>query len=259
MANSNNYSFGSFVSFIANNFVVLLIAGLFAVGGFTGGSLYTENKMLKGGVVAGTSTGGSDAAIPDDLGDTGPTEAQLAEVPEVSKDDYVRGNSKAKVSLVEYSDFECPFCQRFHPTMQQVMEEYGDKVSWVYRHYPLPFHPNAQKAAEASECIAQQGGNEAFWKYADAIFKKNEELGGQISPDAIQSAAESSGVNMDKFKECLDSGKMADIVTADMDSGSNSGVSGTPGTFIVVDGEAKELIPGALPFEQVKTMIDQYL
>lgn len=258
MANSNSYSFQSFVGFIANNFVILVLAVLFAIGGFVGGSLYTENRMLRGGT-AGTNVAAPTAAAPEAAGESGPTANQMAQLPDVTGDDFIRGNAKAKVVLVEYSDFECPFCQRFHPTMLQVMEEYGDKIAWVYRHYPLPFHPNAQKSAEASECIAQQGGNEAFWKFADAIFAKNEELGGKLDEAAIKTSAEAAGVNMATYQECLDSGKMADAVNADMTSGSNAGIAGTPGTYIVVDGEPKELIPGALPYEQVKAMIDQYL
>lgn len=259
MASSNSYSFQSFVSFFANNFVILVLAALFAVGGFVGGSLYTENKMLKGGT-AGAGTTAPTALAPDTgTGETGPTEDQKAQLPEVTDDDFIRGNKNAKVTLVEYSDFECPFCQRFHPTMQQIMEEYGDQVAWVYRHYPLPFHPNAQKSAEASECIGDLAGNDAFWKYVDAIFAKNGELGGQLNADAIKSSAEASGVNMTAYQECLDSDKMADAVNSDMTAGSNAGISGTPGTYIVVDGEPMDLIPGALPYEQVKPMIDQYL
>jgi len=258
MADSNSYSFQSFVGFIANNFVILVLAVLFAIGGFVGGSLYTENKMLKGGT-AGTNVAAPTALAPEAAGESGPTADQMAQLPDVTSDDFIRGNANAKVALVEYSDFECPFCQRFHPTMLQVMEEYGDKVAWVYRHYPLPFHPNAQKSAEASECIAEQGGDEAFWKFTDAIFAKNEELGGQLNEAAIKTSAEAAGVNMTTYQECLDSGKMADAVNGDMTSGSNAGISGTPGTYIVVDGEPKELIPGALPYEQVKVMIDQYL
>jgi protein-disulfide isomerase len=139
------------------------------------------------------------------------------------------------------------------------LEEYGDKVQLVYRHYPLPFHPNAQKAAEASECVAKLGGNDAFWKYADAIFAKQTELGGQLNPAAITDAAAAAGVNAASFKTCLDSGEMAAAVKEDMDGGAAAGINGTPGTMIVTDDGVQELIPGAYPYEQVKTMIDKYL
>ncbi|HEX7017622.1 MAG TPA: thioredoxin domain-containing protein, partial [Patescibacteria group bacterium] len=198
------------------------------------------------------------AALPTDQGPTGPTADQLAAMPEVGDADHIRGNANAKVVLVEYSDYECPFCGRFHPTMQQLMTDFGDEIAWVYRHYPLPFHPNAQKSAEGGECVAELGGEEAFWNYTDALFEVNIR-DGQLSPEAITTAATGAGVNEAAFTECLDSGRMAQVVQDQMSAGSSAGVSGTPGTFIVVDGEAKELIPGAVPVEQAKTMVEQYL
>ncbi len=97
--------------------------------------------------------------------------AALANMPAVTADDNILGNENARIVLVEYSDFECPFCGRFHPTAKQVLDEFGDSVALVYRHFPLSFHPNAQQAAEASECVAKEGGNEAFWSYADSLFE----------------------------------------------------------------------------------------
>lgn len=91
----------------------------------------------------------------------------------VTAKDHIRGDiNKAKLVLVEYSDFECPFCTRFHSTMVQVIKDYNGQVAWVYRHYPLSFHPTAQPAAEASECVTKVGGNDAFWKFADQAFTK---------------------------------------------------------------------------------------
>lgn len=84
--------------------------------------------------------------------------------------DHIRGNKKAKVVVIEYSDFQCPFCQRVHPTYKKIVETYGDKVMWVYRHFPLNFHPKALPAAIASECAYEQGGDDAFWKFTDELF-----------------------------------------------------------------------------------------
>jgi protein-disulfide isomerase len=242
--------------FISNNIALIIVVGLFFMGGFFFGSLWTENQMLKKGVTAGAGAGTAVAADPG--APQGPTVDQLAQMPPVTDEDHVRGNEAANVVLVEYSDYECPFCARFHPTMLQVMEEYGDRVAWVLRHYPLPFHANAQKAAEGAECVAKLAGNEAFWTYSDSLAETME-LAGQLTPaDLIQAAAD-AGVNESGFQSCLDSGEMASKVTEQMNSGSTAGVSGTPGTMVVVDGEVKELIPGALPFEQVKSTIEKYL
>lgn len=94
----------------------------------------------------------------------------FASMPAVSNDDHYRGAQNARLVLVEYSDYECPFCERFHPTMTQLMSEYEGQIGWVYRHYPLTFHPFAQKAAEAAECVASMSDNQTFWEYSDALF-----------------------------------------------------------------------------------------
>jgi protein-disulfide isomerase len=255
---SSPYSFNSFISFITNNFAIIFVVGLFFLGGFFTGSLWTENQFLKNGGTGAKVA--KPAAEVDDAAptDAGPTADQLKNAPEVTDDDHFRGNKNAKITLVEYSDFECPFCGRFHPTMQQVMEEYGDDIKWIYRHYPLSFHPNAQKAAEASECVAKLGGNDAFWKYADYVFGENEKSGA-ISPQVMDDGAKAAGVNMDSYKTCLDSGEMAEKVKEQMDGGSAAGVSGTPGTIVITEDGQYEMISGALPFAQVKATIDAYL
>ncbi len=258
-ATQSPYSLQSFVSFLTNNFAILFLVGLFFLGGFFTGSLWTENQFLKnGGAGAKVAQDADDTADTAPAGDAGPTQDQLKTTPEVQDNEHVRGNKNAKITLVEYSDFECPFCGRFHPTMQQVLKEYGDDVRWVYRHYPLSFHPNAQKAAEASECVTKQGGNDAFWKYADYVFGENEKQG-QISAQTIDDGAKAAGVNMDTYKKCLDSGEMAQVVKDSLEAGTAAGVSGTPGTILITSDGEYDIISGALPFEQIKATIDGYL
>jgi len=102
--------------------------------------------------------------------------SDLSVVPAVTDDDHIRGNKDAKITIIEYSDFACPFCSRFHGTMLQILEEYNGQVRWVYRDFPLPqLHPNAQKVAEAAECIAAQNGEETFWNFADAYYSAKSE------------------------------------------------------------------------------------
>ena len=201
----------------------------------------TDNKVLSEEVVT-------------DQPETAPTQ-DLSLIPEANAAEYVRGNKNAEVTIVEYSDYECPFCKSFHPTMEQVLEEYGDKVAWVYRHYPLPFHPKAQKTAEAAECVGELGGGEAFWEMSDLMFEKMPDL--ELSE--LGDLAASVGVDKNKFETCLNSDKYADKVSADMNSGAAAGIQGTPGGVIIGKNGQREFIPGALPFEQVKQLIDKVM
>lgn len=255
MPTDNAYSFGSLKNFISDNFSLLIIAIIIYGAGFFTGSMWTENAMLKNGTVAkGVTTTPTDTTAPD----AGPTKEQLSSIPAVTAEDHIRGNADAKVVMIEYSDYECPFCGRFHPTMLSLKEEFGDDIAWVYRHYPLPFHPNAQKAAEASECVAKQGGEDGFWAYSDYVFAENQKAG-SISAEVIQAGAEAAGVDMAAFNTCLDSGEMASVVQADMDAGSTGGVSATPGTVVMTADGAQEIILGAYPIEQVRATIEKYL
>jgi protein-disulfide isomerase len=172
-----------------------------------------------------------------------------AEVPPITADDHIKGNENAKVTLIEYSDFQCPYCARHYQTIKKIFDEYGDKVRLVYRHFPLSFHPEAQKAAEASECAAEQG---KFWEMHDAIFEAN--LAGTMSVTKWKEEAKKLGLNTKKFNDCLDSGKYANKVSNQMAGGSAAGVQGTPATF--VNGE---LVEGAIPYEQFKAVIESKL
>lgn len=189
-----------------------------------------------------------------------PTSAQ--NLPPVdAKTDHIRGDlSKATVAVIEYSDFECPFCIRHHPTMKQIIDTYGDDVAWVYRHFPLSFHANAQKEAEASECANELGGNDIFWKYADAIFDRTAGNGTGFPLENLTPLAKELGLDETKFKSCLDSGKYAKHVQDDMSGGSAAGVNGTPGNIVVnLKTDENRIISGAVPFASFKTAIDALL
>lgn len=247
------YSLTSFMQFLNQNFAVIIVVAVGFGVGFLSGSLWTENSLLKSGA-------GRVATAPGVVADPNAGAAAepqlLADVPPVTDEDHIRGNKDAKITLVEYSDFECPFCARFHPTMKQALAEYGDKIRWVYRHYPLSFHPNAQKAAEASECVAKLGNDDAFWKYADAIFAENDKLGGSLSPAAITTAVQASGVDATAVQNCIDSGEMASVVNSDLTEGTATGVTGTPGTILIKSNGEQQMISGALPYEQLKAYLD---
>lgn len=176
----------------------------------------------------------------------------------VSDEDHVLGNPDAKITIIEYSDFECPFCKRHAPTIASIMDKYGDDVNFVYRHFPLSFHPKAQKLAEGSECAAEQGGNTAFFKFHDAVFAKDSVA--DLGAEQLPPFAKTLGLDEAKFKACLDSGKFAQKVQDQMQSGIDAGVQGTPGNF-VVNNETEESrdISGAVPLSTFQTTIDQML
>jgi protein-disulfide isomerase len=253
-ASTSQYSFMNFVSFLNNNFSLLLLCGIFFVLGLIVGSLWTEKQLNKTQALNAAANLAPVAQQPDP---SGPTEDQLKKVPAVTKDDHIRGKLNAKVVLIEYSDYECPFCNQFHPSIQKIKADYGDDVAWIYRHYPLPFHTHAQKAAEAGECVAKIGGNEAFWKFSDAAFSGVAANGPDttLSLDGLKQLAIQAGADGNKVMACVDSGEMAEKIKKSLADGSTAGINGTPGTIIIANGKYS-LIPGALPYEQVKAQID---
>jgi len=170
----------------------------------------------------------------------------------VSADDHIFGNPNAEIKIIEFSDMECPFCKRFHATMKQVINEYGDKVAWIYRHFPLEqLHPQAKKSAIASECATEIGGNNAFWRYLDQ-YMDLEEI---VSEASFSQIAENIGLNRNQFKTCLNSDKFNDKIDSYIQDAANSGAQGTPYSVIINKNNKKTSINGALPFEDFK---DQY-
>jgi protein-disulfide isomerase len=158
-----------------------------------------------------------------------------------------RGPAGAPVEIIEFSDFECPFCLRAHPTVTKVLSTYGDRVRLVYRHYPLPNHPNARPAAEASACAAEQG---KFWEFHDRLFENQTKL----SAADLKQYASALGLDTTKFNACFDSHKFAEQVEQDLEAGEAVGVSGTPAFFI-----NGRVVSGAQPFEVFKRVIDEEL
>lgn len=173
------------------------------------------------------------------------------------KRDHIRGNPDAAFTLLEYSDFECPFCKRFHVTAKQFISKHDD-VNWVYRHFPLEFHnPGAQKQAEATECVAQLGGNDAFWMITDFIYEVTRSNGKGFPLSALSSAAEATGVDVAAFNKCLDSGEQRDRVLEDLENGQRSGVTGTPGNFLIHHASGTVVvITGAQPLENLERTLE---
>jgi len=210
--------------------------------------------------MTGAPVGKTPTAVPTAQQPT-PTAPAEDPVPEYSDikaidpdEDYIRGNADAEITIIEYSDTECPFCARVHPTMVQLLKDYGNQVNWVFRHYPLSFHPSAQKGAESLECAGELGGNDKYWAMIDMIYEKGSDL------TKFGEYAKEIGLNQTAFQTCLDSGKYATKTAEVMQSGTKAGIQGTPGNLIINNKTKKvAVVSGAQPLENFKTAIDGLL
>ena len=201
-----------------------------------GGSLVYSANMQKGGVPSGTNEPVVNGSMVEFT---------------VAESDHVRGNANAEITLVEFSDLECPFCKAFHATAQQALDEYGDKVRWVYKHFPLSnIHPEATPAAEAAECVWEQKGDEGFWAFADKVFEEQDRIGSTL----YREVAESLGMDIAKYDTCVSQRTYEDKVEQDYQQGLRAGVTGTPGSY--VNGIP---VKGAVPYATLKAAIDQAL
>ena len=208
------------------------------------------NKNINTGTI---NTGTAEAAVP--LNNPQPTQRAPAPTPSLDMaklvdDDPFIGDENAPVTIIEWSDFECPFCARFYSqTLSLIEENYINtgKVKLVFRDFPLSFHPNAQKAAEASECADDQ---DMFWEMHDKIFENQQTL----STANFKKWAADFGLDTTEFNNCLDSGKYASEVQKDMADGSAAGIRGTPG--FIINGE---LISGAQPYANFEAAIEAAL
>lgn len=159
------------------------------------------------------------------------------------------GKADAPVTIVEFSDFQCPFCSQAAETVKQMKKDFGSKITVVYKHFPLSFHPEARPAAEASMCVHDQK-NDKFWDYYDKLFKNQKEL----KAESLEKYAKEVGMSLDKFKECLTSGKFRSKIDTDIAEGEKLGIRSTP-TFLING----DLVSGALPPKEFKEAINEAL
>lgn len=178
----------------------------------------------------------------------------------ITSDDHIRGDLEtAKVVLVEYSDLECPYCKQFHTTLQQVYDDYGGDVAWVYRQFPLEsLHPKAPREAEAAECAGDLGGNDGFWAFIDKVYEVTPSNNGLLDTQLPEIAVE-IGLDETAFTDCLDSGKYTDTVNAQYQDAVNAGGNGTPYSVVVAKDGTTVPINGAQPITSVKSTIDSLL
>lgn len=227
--------------------IAIIIAGIFIAGAVIYGGGKTANNNI--------------VNVPQQRAVEQQQTGDLEKMISISSSDHIRGNQDAPVKIVEYSDTECPFCKKFHATMQQVMDEYGKsgKVAWVYRHFPLDqLHSKARKESEATECAAELGGNDKFWAYLDRLMEITPANNG-LDPAELPKIAQYVGLDTAKFNECLSSGRYAQKIEEHVQNAQVTGGNGTPWSIVVGENGKKYALSGAQPYASVKTLIEQAL
>ncbi len=220
---------------------IVIAGGLIALAIYFGGGKTTNPVKPAGNPVATTPPA---AAEPTNV---------IGNIRPVSESDHLRGPANAKVTIIEYSDIECPFCKKFHPTLQKLMSEYPNDIRWVFRHFPLEqLHADARPAALASECAGEQG---KFWEMLDAMF-----AGSDLGENSLKTIAKNVGVaNSSQFASCLTTKKYDQTITDDMTDAAAAGARGTPYSVIIGPNGEKEAISGAQPYEKIKAAVQKAL
>ena len=201
--------------------------------------------------------------------------SQNSKIPPVSAQDHILGNPNAPVKLVEYSDLSCPYCKEFNPTIAQIANEYGPsgKVAWIYRSLPILMkpvgssgiapHPNSKTQAEALECVAELGGNKAFFAFEKIWFASfptgGETRSATIDRAALDKTAKTVGINLEAFNSCLATGRYSAKIDSLYDAGFAAGVTGTPTTFLITPAGNPIAIVGPRSYYSLKSAIDALL
>lgn len=222
---------------------VMFAVGFFIMAGlFINQAVQTNAEAKPSNNVVNNNAANPNAEVANNIADV-----------EVTKDDWLRGDKKADVTIVTFSDIDCPYCQKFHETMNQVMKNYDKKVNWVFREFPLAqLHPEATKKAEYAECIGSVGGNDKFWAFLDYMFTNKTALAD------INTALAKIGVNADKVNACVTEGKFTQKVQDQIAQAVDAGGRGTPYSVIVA-GDQRLPINGALPYDTVAQQLDALL
>ncbi len=212
-------------------------------------SILIAGVAIAGAIIFTNTRAAAPAASP-----TAQAPSAATNVPAPSADDHIVGSPNAPLVLIEYSDFQCPFCSVVHPTLRRLAEESNGQIAWIYRHFPLEsIHPSAKPAAVASECVAEQLGNDGFWKFSDAMFANQNKIGAAYS----EQVAQSIGADLAKFKSCVASNKYESKVTTQTQDAMKNGGQGTPYT-ILYDKKGQAGVSGALPYDTFVSVIKAF-
>ena len=214
--------------------VAIIIAGLIIAGAI----VFTNNRQPA--VVANAGA----AAAPTISGDS---------IRKPSAGDHLIGSLTAPIVLIEYSDFQCPYCSMVYPTLKKIVDESKGQIAWIYREFPLTsIHPQALPAANAAECIAGQLGSAGFWKYADAVFNNQAAL----NPAYSRSLAQQFGADMGKYDQCISASTYQKNIDTDTAEAEAAGGNGTPFTIVLNTKTGKAApVSGALPYDQIMSVI----
>ncbi len=212
--------------------------------------------LIIGGVIFYThrnNPNGNEAAVGSNQEFTGPRA--------IANEDHLLGNPDAGLTLIVFTDLECPWCKKFHQVIRQIIEDYAKtgKLKIVFRHFPLDsIHKKAEKEAEASECAGTLGGNDKFWEYVNKVFEITPSSDG-LDPAQLPKIAQNIGLDINKFTECLNSGKFKDRVQADYQDAANAGANGTPFSVLINSAGEKFPLNGFLTYQQLKAVLDQFV
>lgn len=230
-------------------FIGGFVAAILVLG--TVGFIILGNCMLKGtcSALVSQAADNNPTVITDPT--TDPTSVPMG-IPVVTDEDYILGDPNAPITVIEYSDIECPFCNRFHPNAQKTVDDYPGQVRWIFRHFPLSFHPSAEPSANATECAGEQG---KFYEFLDIMYENQELLG----TDFYKSTAKNLGLNTTQFNTCYDESKYSTKIRTQAQGGAAAGVEGTPGSFVIGPDGSAVPIRGALPYESVQQIINSMI
>lgn len=231
--------------------VILLLGASFLIG-----SLFTQLKTLQGGKQEEVPTAIAEATpIVRERAQAEPGEIVLGaeDLAKVEKGEIVKGSPNAPITIVEFSEYQCPFCAQYvEGAYVQLWAEYGNQIRYIFRDYPLPFHQHAQKASEAARCAGDQGD---YWGYHDLLFAGQSQWSAQSTVDDVfEGYAKELGLNTSQFSDCLSQGKFTQAVKNDFALGQRVGVSGTPSFFI-----NGRLLVGSQPFSAFQAVIEKEL
>lgn len=220
VVSNNNQKLSTPVAIIIAGFLIMV--GIFASGGVSKGKVDTNVK-------------GNDIQAPTNVS-----------LNPVSASDHILGNLQtAKITIVEFSDLECPFCKTFHNALHASFDKYPGQIAWIYRHFPLDnIHPKTRMEARASECAASIGGNDAFWKYIDLVFATTPANNG-LDANLLPVFASKIGLDKVAFASCLASTKFDEVVQSQYEDGVNAGVAGTPHSIVIMPDGSQIPIKGA--------------